>query len=66
MSMSPSGKLLALAGHPGLQIFHFNGAAPITAYGSTWLPSVNVDQLGWDKINHLFALSYAETSSTLS
>ena len=65
LSMSPSGKLLALAGHPGLQIFHFNGAAPITAYSSMWLPSVNLDQLGWDKNNHFFALSYAEISSTL-
>ena len=27
--MSPSGKLLAVAGNLGLQLFHFNGAAPI-------------------------------------
>ena len=59
MSMSPSGKVLALAGHPGLQLFHFNGAAPITTYSSVLLPAINVDQLGWDNNNHLYALSYA-------
>lgn len=59
MNMSPSGKLLAVAGDPGLEIFHFNGASPITAYSSTLLPSVDIDQLGWDNSNHLFALSYA-------
>ena len=58
MNMSPSGKLLALAGN-GLQIFHFNGAAPITEYSSVLLPSITVDQLGWDNNNHLYALSYS-------
>ncbi|UWZ85888.1 hypothetical protein [Occallatibacter riparius] len=32
VSMSPSGKLLAVAGTAGLQVFHFNGAYPVTAY----------------------------------
>src|SRR6202451_666421 len=32
MVASPSGKLLAVAGSKGLQIFHFNGANPITHY----------------------------------
>ena len=59
MNMSPSGKLLAVAGYPGLQIFHFNGAAPITNYSSLLLPTANIDQLGWDNSNHLYALSYA-------
>ena len=57
MEMSPSGKLLALAGS-GLQIFHFNGSSPITAFGSALLPGVSIDQLAWDKNNHLYALSY--------
>ena len=30
--MSPSGKYLAVGGSQGLQIFHFNGANPITKY----------------------------------
>jgi hypothetical protein len=35
MWMSPSGKLLAVGGMNGLQVFHFNGANPIKPY--TWL-----------------------------
>ncbi|MGA2534981.1 MAG: hypothetical protein ABSF53_03125 [Terracidiphilus sp.] len=63
MEMSPSGKLLALAGGQysdvdGLQIFHFNGAAPITKYSALLLPAVEVDKLAWDNNNHLYALSY--------
>jgi hypothetical protein len=57
--MSPSGKLLAVAGHPGLQLFHFNGASPITTFSGLLLPAVNIDQLGWDNNNHLYALSYS-------
>ena len=56
VSMSPSGKLLAVAGTAGLQVFHFNGAYPITAY--TGLMSVSeMDQLAWDNSNHLYAIS---------
>ena len=64
MEMSPSGKLLALAGGgdglgmDGLQIFHFNGAGPITTYSPLLLPTVDIDQVAWDNNNHLFALSY--------
>jgi hypothetical protein len=62
-NMSPSGKLLAVAGAayggPGFQIFHFNGADPITAYSKLLLPSVEIDQLGWDNNNHLYALNYS-------
>ncbi|HEY1902253.1 MAG TPA: hypothetical protein VGG56_07490 [Terracidiphilus sp.] len=57
--MSPSGRILAVAGDPGLQLFHFNGAAPATSYGSVLLPSVAIDQLAWDNSNHLYALSYS-------
>jgi hypothetical protein len=58
MNMSPSGELLAVAGYPGLDIFHFNGAAPITHYSGTLLPSIDIDQVKWDQNNHLYALSY--------
>jgi hypothetical protein len=58
MHMSPSGLLLALGGYPGLQIFHFNGAKPITTFGKVLLPDIDIDQLQWDKNNHLYALSY--------
>jgi hypothetical protein len=58
MQMSPSGRLLATAGHPGLEIFHFNGAAPITHYSAVLLPKIDIDQVEWDNDNHLYALSY--------
>jgi hypothetical protein len=56
LSMSPSGKLLAVAGQNGLQIFHFNGNSPITAYTGL-LTTDDVEQCFWDKANHLYAIS---------
>ena len=58
LSMSPSGKLLAFSEYPGLQLFHFNGAAPITPYSSVLLPKIQIDQVQWDKSNHMYSLSY--------
>lgn len=56
LSMSPSGKLLAVAGTAGLQVFHFNGANPVTVY--TGLMSTSeMDQIRWDNNNHLYAIS---------
>ncbi len=56
LTMSPSGKLLAVAGQSGLQIFHFNGNAPITAYTGL-LTTDDVEQCFWDNANHLYAIS---------
>ena len=54
--MSPDGKFLAVGGSSGLQIFHFNGAKPITRY--TGLLTANeIDQVFWDNAGHLYALS---------
>lgn len=54
--MSPSGKLLAVAGTSGLEVFHFNGASPVTHY--TGLLTTNeIDQVFWDNANHLYAVS---------
>jgi hypothetical protein len=53
--MSPTGKFLAVAGSTGLQVFHFNGANPITKYTGK-LVSEDVDQVLWDNANHLYAL----------
>ncbi len=39
--MSPSGKLLAVAGGSGLQVFHFNGAGPITQYAGLTRDPIN-------------------------
>jgi WD40 repeat protein len=59
ISLSPSGNLLAVAGAGGLQVFHFNGASPITAYTGP-LTTVPVDQLSWDNANHLYAISQSK------
>jgi hypothetical protein len=73
MNMSPSGKLLAIGspvdysscscgirswGTSGLQVFHFNGANPITRYSGT-LTKTPIDNIHWDKANHLYALSHS-------
>ncbi len=56
ISISPSGELLAVAGSAGLQVFHFNGAGPVTRY--TGLLTTNaVTQVAWDNSNHLYAIS---------
>ncbi len=52
---SPSGLLLAVGGN-GLEVFHFNGASPITKYTGL-LTSDKIVQLFWDNDNHLYALS---------
>jgi len=61
IAMSPSGKLLAVSGTAGLQIFHFNGSKPITHYTGL-LTKVEVDQVYWDNDNHLYAASYPGNS----
>jgi hypothetical protein len=55
MRMSPSGKLLAVAGTAGVQLFHFNGASPITRYTGL-LVSGPVSMAYWDNANHLYVL----------
>jgi hypothetical protein len=56
--MSPSGKLLALAGTAGLQVFHFNGGNPITHYTGL-IAREQIDQMFWDNDNHLYAISHS-------
>jgi hypothetical protein len=56
LKMSPSGKLLAVAGQEGLQIFNFNGASPITHYTGL-LTTDPIAQMFWDNNNHLYAIS---------
>jgi hypothetical protein len=53
--MAPSGKLLAVAGAGGLQIFHFNGDDPVTA-ATGLVVRQEVDQMYWDKSGHLYAI----------
>jgi hypothetical protein len=54
--MAPSGKLLAVGGTKGLQVFHFNGASPATHYTGL-LTTSEVDQMFWDNANHVYAIS---------
>jgi hypothetical protein len=56
LKMGPLGKLLAVAGTAGLQVFHFNGANPITA-GTGLLTKSEIDQMFWDNDHHLYAIS---------
>jgi hypothetical protein len=67
MSISPSGKLLAIGGGgqnvdsgPGFQIFHFNGSSPITHYSAVLQPGIPFQQFAWDGDNHLYALGGGE------
>ena len=53
---SPSGLLLAVAGENGLEVFHYNGAKPITKYTGL-LTTDNIVQVFWDNNNHLYALA---------
>jgi hypothetical protein len=55
---SDSGSYVAVGGYEGLQVFHSNGAAPATAFGSLLLPTEEIDEIAWDSSNHLYALSY--------
>jgi hypothetical protein len=56
MKMSPSGKLLAIAGQEGLQVFHFRGELPIKHYTGL-LTHDPINQMFWDNNNHLYAIS---------
>ena len=56
IDMAPPGKLLAVGGTEGLQVFHFNGSNPITHY-TELLTNDEIDQFFWDNDNHLYAIS---------
>jgi hypothetical protein len=71
LSISPSGKLLAIAPQYGFQVFHFNGSGPITKYTGVLNSGETFVEFGWDKSNHLYALSldklhvYSATSTSI-
>lgn len=56
MRISPAGQFLAVAEAPGLEVFNFNGANPITKLTGL-LTSDNIDEVRWDNQNHLYAIS---------
>jgi hypothetical protein len=55
MAANPAGNLLAVDGPSGVQVFHFNGANPITSYTDA-LTTASIGQVAWDNANHLYAL----------
>jgi hypothetical protein len=67
-TFSPNGTMLALyanaqngAGHlgNGIEIYNFNGAAPLTK-NTSMLNGTPIDQAAWDSSNHLYAFSTSE------
>jgi hypothetical protein len=56
-SMSPSGKLLAVVGG-GFQIFHFNGASPLTRMTGLERSGDDIHQSAWDNDNHFYTLDF--------
>jgi hypothetical protein len=55
--MAPSGKLLAVGGTKGLQLFNFTGTSQVTARTGL-LTTAEIDQVTWDNSNHLYAISH--------
>jgi hypothetical protein len=60
--MSPSGKYLAVGGQ-GVEIFHFNGAAPLTKYKTVLPASKYINQMVWDNNNHLFVTTLTDSKN---
>lgn len=56
LKMAPSGALLAIAGQEGLQVFHMNGANPVTSF-TPLLTSDPINMMFWDNSDHLYAIS---------
>lgn len=56
MRMAPSGKLLAVGGQKGLQVFNFNPAGQATPLTGL-LTTDSIDATYWDNSNHLYAIS---------
>lgn len=56
MSISPSGKYLAVGGQ-GFEVFHFNGSSQPTKFTGVLQAGSGFQQFAWDKSNHLYALT---------
>jgi hypothetical protein len=57
MKMSPSGKLLAVGGVNGLQLFHVKAGGVGVAYSGQLDTGQEIQQMFWDNANHLYAIS---------
>lgn len=58
MKMSPSGKLLAVAGKEGVQVFFFNEGTGAARYTGL-LTNASINQIFWDNSDHLYGISQA-------
>lgn len=66
-TFSPDGSLFVVygGGQPagsvgnGIEIYHFNGASPLTL-DTTMLNGTPIDEVAWDSTHHLYAISRAE------
>lgn len=61
IAMSPSGKLLAVGGSNGLQIFNFNPNGQATA-ATGLISRAPITEMYWDNSNHLYAISNADST----
>jgi WD40 repeat protein len=59
MTISPSGKILAVSVATGVRFFHFNGAEPITEFTGIIGTSGYISSMQWDNSNHLYAVNGA-------
>lgn len=59
--MAPGGKLLAVGGQNGLQIFNFNPSGQATV-NTGLISRANIKALYWDNHNHLYAISSVDNA----
>jgi hypothetical protein len=57
LKLDPTGKYLAVAYSTGIQLFHFNGAKPITTFTGLVGVSGSIPQMAWDSNGHLYGLN---------
>jgi hypothetical protein len=61
MVMAPGGKLLAVGGSNGIQIFNFNPSGQATA-NTGLITTAPITAMNWDNSNHLYAISNADNA----
>jgi hypothetical protein len=57
LGIDPTGKLLAVVGSGAFEVFHFNGANPITKYTGEIKTSGADRFVSWDKNSHMYILT---------
>jgi hypothetical protein len=57
MSIDPTGQLLAVGGDGNFEVFHFNGANPITKYTGLVESNNSERAIAWDKNSHMYMLT---------